>query len=228
MSGTSGWSAATDGSDVNESAPVTEDPREHWDDHYSQRAQIWSGRVNVRLAEIAEPLPPGTALDLGCGEGADAVWLAGRGWRVVAADVSPVALQRAAQLAREQGVDDRIDFQNHDLAVSFPAGSYDLVSAQFLHSKIELDRLSILRRAAEAVAPGGVLAIVDHGAGPPGFHEHHHFPPVEEVFDSLALPDADWDRLRVESVERVGRAPDGTEATWLDNVIVLRRRGADR
>lgn len=210
---------------------MTEDSREHWDAHYSQCGQIWSGRVNVRLAEVAVSLPPGTALDLGCGEGADAVWLAERGWRVVAADVSAVALQRAARLARERGVDDRIDFQNHDLAQSFPAFSpvsYDLVSAQFLHSKIELDRLSILRRAAAAVAPGGVLAIVDHGAGPPGFHEHHHFPPVEEVFDALALPDTGWDRLRVESVERVGVTPDGTEATWLDNLIVLRRRGTDR
>ena len=107
--------------------------QEHWDRHYAERERVWSGRVNARLVEIAEPLDPGTALDLGCGEGADAVWLAARGWRVVAVDVSEVALERAAVAAKSLGVLELIDFQLHDLGSTFPAGSFDLVSAQFLH-----------------------------------------------------------------------------------------------
>ncbi len=208
---------------------MTEDAGEHWDAHYRERERVWSGRVNARLVEIAESLPPGTALDLGCGEGADAVWLAERGWAVVAVDVSAVALRRAAELARERGVGDRIDFQDHDLGASFPDGAFDLVSAEFLHSTIELDRIPILRRAAAAVAPGGVLAIVDHGAAPPWARNHHehHFAPAQEVLDDLRLDLAQWERLRVGPAERAATGPDGTEAALVDNLIVLRRRGLD-
>lgn len=201
------------------------DTREHWDRHYGERDRVWSGRVNPRLVEIAGALDAGTALDLGCGEGADAIWLADRGWQVVAVDVSGVALQRAATAAESLGVSGCIDFQQHDLAVSFPAGSFDLVSAQFLHSTIELDRPHILRRAADAVAPGGVLTIVDHGAAPPWAPKHghdHHFPAAEEVLDGLDLG-ADWDRLRVGHAERQATGPDGSTAPLIDNLIVLRR-----
>ncbi len=204
------------------------DTQEHWDRHYGERDRIWSGRVNKRLAEIAAPLPPGKALDLGCGEGADAVWLAERGWHVVAADVSEVALQRAMAEAQIRGVADRTDFVHHDLSATFPPGVFDLVSAQFLHSTIELDRPRILQRAAAAVAADGVLAIVDHGAAPrtanEEAHRHHEFPSAHEVLDGLDLPAADWERLRVGAADRFGSRPDGTEGTWVDNLIVLRRR----
>lgn len=205
---------------------MTDDAREHWDRHYGERERVWSGRVNARLVEIAGDLHPGTALDLGCGEGADAVWLAERGWHVVAVDVSEVALGRAAAAAKSHGVSELIDFRRHDLGTTFPAGSYDLVSAQFLHSTIELDRLAILRRAAGTVAPGGVLAIVDHGAAPPwaGKHHHdHHFAPAEEVLAGLALSPQGWERLRVGPSQRSATGPDGAEATLVDNLIVLRR-----
>jgi SAM-dependent methyltransferase len=202
--------------------------QEHWDHHYGQRERVWSGRVNQRLAEIAAPLPPGRALDLGCGEGGDAVWLAERGWHVVAVDVSEVALQRATAEARARGVADRIDFVHHDLSATFPAGVFDLVSAQFLHSTIELDRPRILQRAAAAVAGGGVLAVVDHGSAPPTAneeaHRHHEFPSTQEVLDGLDLPAADWEPACVGAADRHGARPDGTEGTWVDNVIVLRRR----
>ena len=97
--------------------------QQHWDEHYGERARVWSGRVNARLAEVAESLTPGRALDLGCGEGADAVWLAERGWQVVAVDISGVALQRAADDARARDLLGSIDFQQHDLSDSFPVGS---------------------------------------------------------------------------------------------------------
>ncbi|HEX3548508.1 MAG TPA: class I SAM-dependent methyltransferase [Mycobacterium sp.] len=202
------------------------DPKEHWEERYGERDRIWSGRVNTRLAEVASTLEPGRALDLGCGEGADALWLAEHGWHVVAVDISETALQRATTDADARGLGGRIDFQQHDLSDSFPDGVFDLVSAQFLHSMVELDRPRILNRAADAVRPGGLLVIVDHGAAPPWawkLAHHHEFPSAEEVLDRMNLDAGAWDQLRVGPVEREAVGPEGETATLTDNLIVLRR-----
>ena len=197
-----------------------------WEEHYAERDRVWSGRVNVRLAEVAESLPPGRALDLGCGEGGDAMWLAERGWHVTAVDISQTALDRAAADARSRNLLERIDFQRHDLPDTFPEGAFDLVSAQFLHSTVELDRPSLLRLGADAVSESGTLLIVDHGGPPPWaskLDHHHEFPSADEVADSLNLDAGEWERVRLEAVEREATGPDGEVATWIDNVIVLRR-----
>jgi SAM-dependent methyltransferase len=200
-----------------------------WDELYGARERVWSGRVNPWLADVAEPLEPGRALDLGCGEGGDTVWLADHGWRVTAVDISPTALERAAAAAEAAGVAARIDFQRHDLLQSFPDGEFDLVSAQFLQSPLDFDRDTVLRRAVAAVAPGGLLIVVDHGAAPPWAHEmarKHRFLSVDEVIDPIGLDPAEWQRVRAEPVERPATGPDGEAATLLDNVIVLRRAAA--
>lgn len=210
------------------------DHRATWEEHYSAKPQVWSGQVNARLAEIVPRITGTRALDLGCGEGADAIWLAEHGWTVVAVDVSSIALSRAREAAAARGVADRIDFQQHELTGSFPErsfgspdGSFDLVSAQFLHSTLEMDRPAILRRAAAAVAPGGTLLIVDHAAAPPWaskLSQHHHeFPTAESVVAGLALDSAQWARVRVESADRAARGPGGEQVTLVDNVIMLRR-----
>jgi SAM-dependent methyltransferase len=205
----------------------TPDAKQHWEEHYGERDRIWSGRVNVRLAEVASTRSPGTALDLGCGEGGDAMWLAERGWRVVAVDISDTALARAAEDAQTRGIGDQIDFQQHDLSQSFPRGAFDLVSAQFLHSTVPLDRTAIFTAAAGAVRPGGLLLIVDHSGPPPRaskLNHHHEFPSPAEVLTALNLPKTEWDQVRVGAAEREVTGPDGDSATWTDNVIVLRRR----
>ena len=89
--------------------------RDFWDERYSTSERIWSGRPNPRLVEHVSALAPGTAIDVGCGEGADAVWLAARGWGVVGVDVSGVALDRARQHALEAGVGDRTTWVQADL-----------------------------------------------------------------------------------------------------------------
>lgn len=205
------------------------DAQEFWDEFYDGDDRIWSGRVNVQLAQIAAGLAPGRALDLGCGEGADAIWLAEKGWQVLAVDVSANALERARAAARRREMLPHIRFERHDLSDSFPAGRFDLVSAQFLHSPARLERETVLRRAAAAVAVGGRLLIVDHGAAPPWADEQahaHHFDTVEEVLAGLRLDDARWERLRVGTAERDAVGPDGQTATLTDNVILLRRREA--
>lgn len=198
---------------------------EFWEDFY--RDGRWSGKPNSLLVEEVSALAAGTALDLGCGEGADAIWLASQGWQVSALDVSATALARAAGHASAAGVTKAIDWERCDLAVSFPRGSFDLVSACYLHSPVEMPRGRILREAAGAVAPGGTLLIVGH-AGFPSWNQPDadvHFPTPQEVLDDLALPTARWEVRRSDFVTRQLPAPDGGPGTRTDNVLTLGRLG---
>jgi SAM-dependent methyltransferase len=171
-------------------------------------------------------LTPGTALDLGCGEGADAIWLAARGWRVTATDISAVALAKAAEHAARAGVS--VDFQCHDLGSSFPAGSYDLVSAQFLYPRGEVPREQILLAAVAAVAPGGILLIEGHQDFGP-FAEQHHahgdisFPEPDEVIAGLRLGEGEWQVLRAAKHDRLQNGPDGRPAHRTDSTVKVRR-----
>ncbi|MCG5432438.1 class I SAM-dependent methyltransferase [Mycobacterium sp. MYCO198283] len=197
-----------------------------WEQRYAERDRIWSGRPNARLVEFAAGLPPGRALDLGCGEGGDAVWLAARGWQVVATDIAAEAIRRASAAAERANVAHRIDFRRIDLAADFPAGPFDLVSAHFLQAPVEWDRGAVLRRAAATIAPTGTLLVVDHGAAP-SWAEHlhdHRFPTVDEVLDGVALDAACWETVHAGPAEREATGPDGQHGTLVDNIIVLRRR----
>jgi SAM-dependent methyltransferase len=209
---------------------MTDDPNgfraeAYWDDRYAQNQRMWSGAPNAALVREVSDLAPGTALDLGCGEGGDAIWLARRGWRVTATDISGIALDRAAGHAAAAGVADRIDWQRHDLAESFPAGAFDLVSAHFLHSP-GMPRDAVLRTAAGAVAPGGVLLIVGHAEHPSGVHADHpavHFPTPEELLGALGLPPGEWEVQVNGEHERVQTGPDGLPTTRVDNTLRVRR-----
>ncbi|HEX4816102.1 MAG TPA: FAD-dependent oxidoreductase, partial [Nonomuraea sp.] len=114
--------ASGHGSGHGRSGEVPASAEEFWEGFYGDEAQVWSGNVNVALVREAADLTPGRALDLGCGEGADSIWLAGRGWRVTATDISRTALARAARRAEAAGVADRVEWQRHDLGTSFPEG----------------------------------------------------------------------------------------------------------
>lgn len=199
---------------------------EFWDTRYRQSDQVWSGNPNAVLVREVTGLEPGSALDLGCGEGADAIWLARQGWRVTAVDISQVALDRAARYAAEADVAGRVDWQRHDLGVSFPAGTFDLVSAHFLHSHGDMPRERILRTAASAVAPGGVLLVVGHAGHPSWEHDPHsgvRLPTPEEVLEALELPDGQWEVLLSEEHQRSQTGPDGRPGTRTDNTLKVRR-----
>ncbi|MDQ1632731.1 MAG: hypothetical protein QOC80_2703 [Frankiaceae bacterium] len=226
------------------------DPQQVWDELYRTREQFWSGRPNAVLERTVESSPPGSALDLGCGEGGDAIWLASRGWQVLGVDLSEVALDRVAARVRAAGLDDSITLRQADLAAEFPNGAFDLVSAQFLHApaEIEFPREEVLRRAADAVAPGGMLLVVGHAGVPPwgeqndGQHGHGHglgqhghgqhghdvsLPSPDEVLAALHLDEADWDVLRCDLPERIATGPDGEQAVLQDSVLAVRRRAGD-
>jgi SAM-dependent methyltransferase len=135
-----------------------------WDARYASAPAIWSGRPNPQLVTEAADLVASTALDVGCGEGADAVWLAGRGWRVTAVDISDVALGRAADHARSMGPDvaGMIMWRQADLTEKLRfEEQFGLVSAQFMHLP-QPDRDALHRRLAGLVAPGGTLLVVGH------------------------------------------------------------------
>jgi SAM-dependent methyltransferase len=196
-----------------------------WDARYSEAQQIWSGNPNVAFVRQVEALPPGSALDLGCGEGADAIWLARRGWQVTAVDISAVALERARAHAAE--IDAKIDWQQLDLSADFPAGTFDLVSAQFLHSPGDLPRERILRSAARAVNPGGVLLIEGHSDFGAYAHRHEgsdlHFPTPDEVIAALDLADGEWEVLVREAHERSQLGPEGEPTVRTDTTVKIRR-----
>ena len=209
-----GWSALVD---------VSRTTEDRWETFYRERGMNWSGRPNALLVEVAGPLSPGRALDLGCGEGGDAVWLASRGWATTAVDVAPTALARTREAAAAAGVE--VATEQHDLAESLPDGPFDLVSACFLQSPVEWDRPAVLRRAAAAVAPGGTLLVVDHGSAPPwSWHGTVAFPTAFEVHASLELPEQEWDVVRLDAPEREATGPDGRTAVVTDLVVAVRRR----
>lgn len=133
-----------------------------WEERYSGKETIWSGNPNPQLVAEVSGLAPGTALDVGCGEGGDVIWLARQGWRVTGADFSANGLARAARHAEEAGVADRTDWWQVD-ARTFAAGgrTYDLVTCHFLHPP-DGGMVEVTRRLAEAVAPGGHLLVVGH------------------------------------------------------------------
>ena len=123
---------------------------------------MWSGKVNVQLAAEAPALTPGRALDIGCGEGGDAIWLAQQGWEVTAVDFADAALARVAEHAAEAGVGDRVETRRVDVRTFDPAGeTWVLVTSHFFHLP-DGGMPDVVRRLASAVAPGGTLLVVGH------------------------------------------------------------------
>lgn len=175
--------------DPHDHQPDPRTPSEYWEARYADGQTRWSGRVNASLAAEVATLTPGTALDVGCGQGGDAIWLATQGWRVTATDVAQSALDSGAEKAAAAGVT-AITWEQHDLGVSFPAGAFDLVTTSFLHSPVELPRSAILRRAAAAVAAGGTLLVIGHA--PSDTHAHADLQTAEDVVADLALPEGEW------------------------------------
>lgn len=200
-----------------------------WNERYAANT-VWSGKVNSTLVACASGLTQGAALDVGCGEGADAVWLASQGWRVRGVDFSREALARAATAAEREGVDNRCEWIQADLSVWTTNRAYELVTCHFLHEEAAV-RSRAWRSAAAAVAPGGTLLIVGHApdeaAGLPG-------PPLavrfseEEIVSELALSSS-W-HVEVATVERaVGSDSsndpgESTDAPARRDVVLTARR----
>jgi SAM-dependent methyltransferase len=192
---------------------------EEWDRRYAGRDLLWSARPNRFLVSETADLPPARALDVACGEGRNAVWLAERGWRVTGVDFSGVALEKARRLAAARDV--HVTWLQEDLLeyrVEPPA--FDLVAVFYLQLPAAERRL-VLRTAAGVVASGGLLLVVAHDSAN---LEHGYGGPQDPsvLYDAAdVVLDLDGTGLvveRADSVERSVETPEG-ERTALDVLV---------
>lgn len=200
-----------------------------WDERYRSSTAVWSGDPNPQLVSEVSGLAPGYALDVGSGEGADAMWLAERGWRVLAVDISIVALERSAALALKAapGVPGRIEWKQADTLTWTPApGAFDLVSAQFMQLPAE-ERDPLFCRLSAAVAPGGTLLIVGHH--PSDLETTVRRPrgtgvlyPPEDI--TPLLDPGQWEFVVCEARARSAVDPEGRTVTVHDTVVRAQRR----
>lgn len=198
------------------------DPQRYWEERYRDASPQTSGKPGKALEQFAGPLEPAHALELGCGKGDDSVWLANKGWTVVAVDISSIALGYAAANAERAGVTSRITFEQHQLPQSLPEGRFDLVVASFLPAQ---PREDVFRRAAGAVAPGGHLLIIDHASRVPwsSAPPDTTFPTPEETLAGISLDEKDWKRGYVGELERRVEDRDGNDVTVRDGIVFLER-----
>ncbi len=193
-----------------------------WNERYRSRDDgLWSGQANgVLVAEMADT-SSGSALDVGCGEGADAIWLARAGWRVTGVDVSKVALERAA--TADAGV--TVQWVCTDVSGMPPApGGYELVSVQYpalKHSSGE----DAIHALLDAVAAGGTLLVVGHAPLDPDYARAHGFEVTDYVqpADVRASLDEGWEVKVDETRPRVDPVPEGSPYTH-DAVLRAQRR----
>ncbi len=200
--------------------------QEFWDERYRGRDPVWSGRPNPQLVAQTRTLAPGRALDVGCGEGADAIWLAERGWTVTGVDVSPLGLTRAAVHAAQAGASiqwRQVDLFSEDFE---PFGAFELVNSQYLHLPPQV-RDRALHHLAAAVIPGGSLLLVSHHPSDlriPGLRPN--LPGLFYTASELAagLDRAEWEIRAEAAPERTIDGPEGRPVTIRDAVLHARRR----
>jgi len=199
--------------------------RDYWEERYAAPGLAWSGAPNPVLVADATPLAPGNALDIGSGEGGDALWLASRGWRVTGVDIAANALAKAR--ARVEAIDvaaaARIQWEQHDLTEWSPEPrTFDLVSSQFMHLP-DPARSRLFRSLAAGVSPGGTLLIVGHDASnaEPGGHRAHLHELMFGVDDVLAAIAGEG--LEVEVAEsRARQASVAPESAPTERDVVVR------
>lgn len=191
-----------------------------WDERYGADDRVWSGNPNPQLVDRVTAMRPGRALDIGSGEGADAIWLARQGWQVTGLDVSRVALDKAAAHAVDAGVADSITWRQVDLSTwAGEPAAHDLVSAQFMYLD-QPELTTLYRQLAAAVAPGGTLLLVGHHPIDPR-HGSHDFPDVRWTPEDAAtwLDAGEWASIDLATVQRQGHL-----GTMHDGIVQAVRR----
>lgn len=206
-----------------------ENNRELWNEIYSEREQMWSGKPNASLVTLIGDRAPGFVLDLGCGEGGDVLWLAARGWQATGIDISDVAVERARVSAVAEGVD--ASFIDADLTDWSTDQRFDLIITSFLQSYADFDRLPLLAAALDLLKPGGELISVAH-AGAPSFADpedarKHKARMVKAAEEARALTQGrnNIETALAEDWTRDITSPEGEPATIPDAVMVLRKNG---
>ncbi len=193
-----------------------------WDERYAGTELVWSAGPNQFVESELADLPPGRALDLACGEGRNARWLASRGWRVVGMDFSPKAIDKARQVGPE------VDWRVGDVLTAQLPAPLDLVVVAYLQLPAP-ERRAALRRSFEALAPGGTLFVVAHDStnlteGSGGPQDPRVLYTAEDVLDDLS--GLHLEVVRGERVARRVPAADehGSEGVAWDALVRVVRR----
>lgn len=196
--------------------------KDYWEQHWRENSTVAPGSMtanppNPYLTRETAGLRPGTALDAGCGAGAEAIWLASAGWHVTGADISSEALARASDRAAANGVSDRIRWVEADLSAWNPGTQFDLVMSHYAHPA--MPQLEFYERIAAWVNPGGSLLLVGH-LDTPGVTGHGHHPPSEASVTPAAITErlhtAAW---RIDTAEEHVRVVAGRDVHLHDVVV---------
>jgi SAM-dependent methyltransferase len=199
--------------------------QQHWQQTHDDRPGSMAGNPpNPYLARETVGLTPGTALDAGCGAGAEAIWLASHGWQVTAADISADALTRAADRATARRLPESIRWVEADLTAWEPGTRFDLVTTHYAHPT--MPQLDFYQRICDWVTPGGTVLIVGHlhtGHG----HGHGHGHPAEATVTladiTAGLDAAKWEIVTAEEHQRPVGGPGG-QTVFLHDVVVRATR----
>jgi thioredoxin reductase/SAM-dependent methyltransferase len=201
-----------------------------WDHRYGGAERAWSGNPNGTLVQEVSGLTPGRALDVGAGEGADALWLAEQGWEVSATDISGRALERVGAEAEQRGLAVELVHGDANDRAAFGDGVFDLVSLQYGSFKRTPEQRG-LRNLLDAVAPGGTLLVVHHDFSPLSepvdvatqtrMFDPQSFVGVEEIAAALAADPATW---HVETHDVRPRPPGAASTHHVDDVVLRARR----
>lgn len=199
-----------------------------WDERYSGTDMVWSATPNQFLPPEVDGLAPGTALDLACGEGRNAIWLAEQGWTVTGVDFSQVGIDKSRRLATERGVTGT--WITADATSWTPTGAFDLVVIFYLQLPAS-ERRAAVRTAISSLAVGGTFLLVGHDLlnlteGHGGPKDADVLQTAEDILDDLAQCEVDSDRELV--IERSGRVErvvhaDAGERTAIDTLVRARR-----
>lgn len=206
-----------------ENQPNVTDPHQYWENRYGGKGAVWTGKVNSVLAEVGGRLPVGRALDLGCGEGGDVIWLAKQGWSATGIDISQNAVRRAQGTAQAEGLSEKqARFVAGDLTDLGVRGEFDLVTASFFQSPVALDRRHILRKASQLVGLGGHFLITSHAVMPHHPNQDSLVKPQDEVAGLALSPDS-WELVISELRPRTHTDRDGNELELEDSVVLYKR-----
>lgn len=192
-----------------------------WDQRYATTELVWGSGPNRFLVAEVDGLPPGRALDLGCGEGRNAIWLAEQGWQVSGVDFSEVGLDKARRLAAERGVE--VTWVRADLRDYEPnQGAFDLVIVMYIQAPAA-QLADLMRKASAALAPGATLLVVGHDLL--NLSQGHGGPQNPEVLFTPADIERELTDLQVERAERVLRpvSVEGREVTAIDALVLAKK-----